>query len=215
MRGAALWTLAVQFFIAQIVAQAAWRTPYSLSTNYISDLGHTACGFDPPGSSNYICSPWHSVMNLSFGFLGLTIVAGLPFARNAFSVGRKRAIGFFLLVCAGVGLIAVGVFTENENGLWHRVGAAGHFVLGNLGLVFLGLALRRDSIRRWLPAYSVVSGLVGVTATGLFIRGFYFGLGVGGMERLAAYPLPLWLTVMGLTGKRTGKRDSEGVYPTE
>jgi len=36
-----------------------------------------------------------------------------------------------------------------------------------------------------------------MVATMLFVSDQYLGAGVGGMERLAAYPLPLWLIVAG------------------
>src|SRR5262245_26670143 len=53
--------------------------------------------------------------------------------------------------------------------------------------------------RKALAAYSIVSGVAGLIATALFITDYHFGLGMGGMERVAAYPLPLWLTVFGIS----------------
>jgi hypothetical protein len=50
--GAIVWMLAIQFFIVQIIVQSAWATPFSLTTNYISDLGNTACGPYPADSTN-------------------------------------------------------------------------------------------------------------------------------------------------------------------
>src|ERR1043166_10163892 len=72
--GAAVWLLAIQFFISQFVVQSAWTTPFSVTENYISDLGNTACGPYPAGSRMYVCSPWHALMNASFIILGLTIL---------------------------------------------------------------------------------------------------------------------------------------------
>jgi hypothetical protein len=42
--GGGSWILTLLYFIGQAVAQAAWRTPYSLIDNRVSDLGNTACG---------------------------------------------------------------------------------------------------------------------------------------------------------------------------
>ena len=42
--GGAAWVLTLLYFVGQIVAQAAWTTPYSLIDNRVSDLGNTACG---------------------------------------------------------------------------------------------------------------------------------------------------------------------------
>jgi len=55
--GAIVWIAAIQFFIAQIVVQSAWTTPFSLTANYISDLGNTTCAPYPAGSTMYVCCP--------------------------------------------------------------------------------------------------------------------------------------------------------------
>ncbi len=201
--GASIWLLAVQFFIAQAVVQSAWTTPFSLTQNFISDLGNTACAPYPPGSGMYVCSPRHAWMNASFIVLGLTILLGGALIRAAFPRGWFRSLGLLLLALAGAGIIAVGLFPENENIALHRLGAAGHFVLGNLGMAVLGMALRQARGRQALAVYSIVSGVVGLLATALFITDHYLGLGIGGMERVAAYPLPLWLIVAGLAHVRS------------
>src|SRR4029077_8587406 len=82
--GAIVWVLAVQFFVAQIVVQSAWVTPFSLTQNFISDLGNTDCGPYPPDSGMYVCSPWHTWMNASFILLGLIILVGAALVRKAF-----------------------------------------------------------------------------------------------------------------------------------
>ena len=195
--GAAVWILAIQFFIAQFVVQSAWTTPFSLTKNYISDLGNTACGPYPSDSSMYVCSPWHAWMNASFILLGLTILFGAVLIRGDFLPGRMLAAGLSLIGLAGPGLIAVGLFPENMNIAAHKIGAGGQFISGNLGLVVLGVAMLQA--RHWsvLAVYSIASGVVGLLATALFVSDLYLGVGIGGMERLAAYPLPLWLVVAG------------------
>jgi len=207
-----IWILAIQFFIAQVVVQLAWTTPFSLKQNFISDLGNTTCAPYPPDSTSYVCSPWHACMNASFILLGLIILSGLALGRSAFPRGWFRAGGLTLLALAGAGIIAVGLFPENENIGLHRLGAGGHFVLGNLAMAILGIALTRANEygaglkqtreRPLLAIYSIVSGVVGLVATELFITDHYLGLGIGGMERVAAYPLPLWLIVAGLSFAR-------------
>lgn len=197
--GAIIWLFAVQFFIAQAVVQSAWTTPFSLSQNFISDLGNTTCAPYPLDSTSYVCSPWHAWMNASFIVLGLTILFGSALLPSTFPRGWFRVVGLMLLAWAGIGIIAVGVYPENENIALHRIGAAGHFVLGNLGMAVLGLAWWQAHGRRTLAIYSIVSGVVGLVATALFITDHYLGLGIGGMERVAAYPLPLWLMLTGLS----------------
>ncbi|MEN3334728.1 MAG: hypothetical protein V7641_4093 [Blastocatellia bacterium] len=197
--GALVWILAIQFFVAQIVVQLAWQTPFSLTQNFISDLGNTTCGPYPLDSTMYVCSPWHKWMNASFILLGLIILAGAALVRTAFPPGRLRAAGLMLLALAGAGIIAVGLFPENVNIGYHRLGAAAHFILGNFSMVGLGMALWTARRRPALAVYTTVSGVVGLLATALFVSEHYLGLGIGGMERLAAYPLPLWLIVAGIS----------------
>lgn len=192
-----LWASSIQFFVAQFVVQSAWTAPFSLARNFISDLGNTVCGFYPPGSGNFVCSPWHAVMNASFIVLGLTIVPGALMLRPAFTTRAPAKWGLALVALAGAGYWLVGLFPENVNLLPHKLGAGVQFVGGNLGLAQLGIAMLRSRQRPGLATWLGVSGVAGLTATALFVTGHYLGLGIGGMERVAAYPLPLGLAVAG------------------
>jgi hypothetical membrane protein len=148
----------------------------------------------------------------SFILLGVIILSGVVLGRSAFPTGWFSGAGLTLLSLAGAGIILVGLFPENENIALHRVGAAGHFVVGNLAVALLGIALTmgnelgagltQTGERPALAIYSIVSGVVGLAATALFITDHYLGLGIGGMERVAAYPLPLWLIVAGISFAR-------------
>src|ERR1043166_2064038 len=160
--GAAVWLLAIQFFISQFVVQSAWTTPFSVTENYISDLGNTACGPYPAGTRMYVCSPWHALMNASFIILGLTILLGAVLICGAFRPGRMRAVGLSLVVLAGLGLIAVGLFPENINIAAHRIGAGVQFISGNVGLVVLGAAMLQANRPTAMAIYSIASGVVGL-----------------------------------------------------
>jgi len=207
--GAIVWILAIQFFIAQIIVQSAWTTPFSLTANFISDLGNTTCGPYPAGSGNYVCSPWHAGMNTSFIVFGVIILLGAGLTWRAFPPGRTRTIGLALLVLAGPGPILVGLFPENVNITPHAIGAAAHFISGNLGIVVLGIAIAASHRQKRLAIFSIIAGSVGLIATALFISGNYLGTGIGGMERIAAYPLPLWLIVVGVALLRQGATNYE------
>ena len=126
--GAVLWLLAIQFFVAQIVVASQWATPFSLKTRYISDLGNTACGRYPNASSVVVCSPGHAVMNASFVLVGITMAAGAVLARRAFTSGARRALAVTLFVAAGVGVMMVGIYPENENITLHSIGAGVNFL---------------------------------------------------------------------------------------
>lgn len=198
--GALVWVCAVQFFVVQAIATLAWTTPFSLKENFISDLGNTECGPYPAGLATYVCSPLHAWMNASFVLQGAIILAGCFLIYRAFPKHWLRPVGMLLLATSGPGLFLVGLYPENVNLPPHKLGAGLQFVLGNLGIALLGLLLLRNGPgRRPLHgALSIVAGLAGVIATWLLVTDRFLGLGIGGMERVAAYPQPIWLTLTGL-----------------
>lgn len=192
---------AVQFLVAMVVTQLGYGSSYSLTQNYISDLGAVNCGVFGGTASyggHYACSPWHLVFNVSIVVLGLLIVLAVVLARTAFPVRRSRTIGLLLLALAGVGSVGVGLSPEDVNITVHSLSATVAFLGGGLALIVLGFAMFRDT--RWdgFRAYTVLSGLVGVIALGLFLGGVYPGIGVGGMERLIVAPILLWSIVVGI-----------------
>ena len=195
---AILWVTAVQFFIAQAIVQLGWTTPFSLRENFISDLGNTTCGPYPLDSAMYVCSPWHAWMNASFVLFGAQIVVGtILFFRSApFSL--VRTLGWTLVFLAGPGVILVGLYPENESIELHRLGAALNFVCGNLGMAVLGVAIRTVEPWKRIWTFTTITGIVGAISTVLFVEEVFLGLGIGGMERLAAYPLPIWMIVAGV-----------------
>ena len=145
--GAIAWLLAAQFFVAQVAVAAAWTIPFSLKTRFISDLGNTACGPYPNPSSVIVCSPWHAGMNASFIIVGITMAAGAILTRSAFTAGWRRGLAVALFVAAGLGVLMVGVYPENENITIHSIGAAMNFIGGNMALVLFGLSVPSTSSR--------------------------------------------------------------------
>lgn len=187
----------------QAVVQSAWTSPFSLIRNYISDLGNTACGPYPAGSARYVCSPWHAAMNASFAVQGLIIAAGVLLLFRAFPPGFARSAGTVCLVVGGLGNIAVGAFPENVSFEYHSLGAAAILILGNLGMIPLGMALARTRRRPALAISAILLGVAGLLAMALFVSGHSLGIGVGGMERVAAYALPLWMIAAGISFSRS------------
>ncbi len=190
-----VWMCAVQFFIAQAIVQYAWTTPFSLAGNFISDLGNTVCGMY---NGLYVCSPWHLWMNISFSLQGFIILIGAILARPIFQRERLRTLVFVLLVLTGLGMIGVGIFTENVNNTGHVIAAGIQFVTGNIALIVVGLTGRSVDLKRGWFTGSVVLGIAGLAATLLFVNGYGLGLGVGRMERIAAYTFPVWLIAAGI-----------------
>jgi hypothetical membrane protein len=190
--GPALWMVSFQYYLAQIIAARAWTTPYSLSRNTISDLGNTVCGLY---NGRAVCSPLHALMNASFICLGITMTIGAVLIFHEFRESRGTRIGFGSMALAGIGTILVGIFAENEIIALHIIGATLPFVIGNLGIAILGFSL---SLPRWLRTYTIVTGVLSLVAVVLWGQHIYLGLGVGGMERVVAYPQTIWLIVFGM-----------------
>ena len=119
-------------------------------------------------------------MNASFFVQGLLIAGGALLAGVKFA---KTGRGF--LVASGLGLCAVGLAPEDLFSQVHFVGAAVHLACGGLGMVFLGQKISR------------IVGTVALAALVLLAMKIVGPLGLGGMERLAGYPLPLFLCATG------------------
>ena len=78
----------------------------------------------------------------------------------------------------------------------HQLAATVHLVAGNLAMILIGLAMIAGAARtRFRGVVTLLAGLLGLTALVLLSLG---EKDVGTFERLAAYPLTLWLTWMGL-----------------
>ena len=190
--GLVVWVLCTQYYMIQIIAAVVWKVPYSLTQNTISDLGNTACGVY---GGRFVCSPLHGLMNASFVVLGGLMIVGSILLYRGFRKDLTGLIGFTLIAVAGLGTILVGLFPENTIRMLHIVGAALPFVLGNLGLLFFGFT---SSMPTPLRFCALISGIVSIAALVLFMTNYYLGIGIGGMERIVAYPQTIWLIVFGV-----------------
>jgi hypothetical membrane protein len=194
--GAIAWMLTLQFFVMQGVVQAAWPTPFSLAHNMISDLARETCGplYRAPGI-DVACSPWHAAMNASIILNGFLIPAGAWLTRATWPNTRAMTVALLMIGLTAPGHVAVGLFPSDTGPGMHVVGAGIILALGNPGIVMAGLALWRH--RRALAIMSLMVGGAGIAGTLLFLASIPAGIGLGGMERVAFYPLPFWCATMG------------------
>jgi hypothetical membrane protein len=180
--GAGWWALCFQFFVAEQIARMSWPGHYSMTGNWISDLGAAA-------------SPRHWVMNGSFIVQGVLISVGAILMRRLFPAKAGYRVALLLFLVSGLGVLVVGLVPEDSNAQVHRVAALAHLLAGNLAMILIGVAMLAGAARvRFRGVITLLAGLLGLTALALL------GLGekdVGTFERLAAYPLTLWLTWMG------------------
>jgi hypothetical membrane protein len=176
--GALGWGLTVQFFVVEAIAASQWPG-YSRVHNVISDLGSAL-------------SPARRVMNASFVVQAALILAGAVLLLPALR-GLAARVAQVFLVLAAVGVLMLGVFPEDGHAAPHTVGAI--LYLGGSAVGLLGLAYAVRPRSELLGTTLAVLGLAGASATIFFVAGITQYLGRGGTERLAAYVLPVGLTV--------------------
>jgi hypothetical membrane protein len=184
--GAFLALGSLQFLIAMALVQLAYPG-YSLSANYISDLG------------NSTLSPWSTLFNVSIQLLGLLGIAASVLVRSAFLPRTSARIGLAFLALASLGAFLVGTFPETAtelNGNIHAYVSDLTFLGSGAALVFLGFAMLGDVRWELYGFYSVLSGLVTFAAIVGFVA-IHDTSHVGLWERLIVAPVLLWGLVAG------------------
>ncbi|HTP55493.1 MAG TPA: DUF998 domain-containing protein [Thermoplasmata archaeon] len=185
--GGILLAIAAAQFVAVMLIVEQHFAGYSLTGNYISDLGG-------------VHSPWALLFDASVILLGAIVVPALLLIWSSFDTHPARSPGLVLLMLGACGAIAVGVFPETTHllgGRAHDVASFVTFIGGAVGLVVLSFAMRRPDRWRFSGRYTLLSGVVSAVAIVLFGLGYDLTLGVGGMERLVVAPLLLWMVVEG------------------
>jgi hypothetical membrane protein len=217
--GGLLWVLGVLEFVAAMqITQELYGPPtYSVTGNYISDLGAVHCKSWSGGGAftgDYVCSPAHNLFNGGIIALGILLVAGVLLSYRAFPRPRARWAGLGTLLVSGIGAAGVGVFPEDVDLSAHIAVSITAFVGVNLAVLMLAPVLWGDP--RWgrgWAAYSVASGVAGFVALVLFLTTTYGPLGVGGIERLVVVPVLLWAFLVGISMIRQ-PRVFDGTVPT-
>ncbi|GHI01879.1 hypothetical protein Scel_02000 [Streptomyces cellostaticus] len=187
----------VQFFVIHGIAESAWARPYSWARNNISDLGNAHCAWQPDPEPRYICSPQHALMNTSFVALGVLLAAGVALTGPLWRRGAAAAVSRWLLAGAGAGFVLAGLAPADVHENQHVLGALLIMATGNLGLLSAGAGLDLPGHLRWATA---LLGATALTAFGLLLSRHYLGLGMGGMERVAAFPLLVGAAALGVRG---------------
>ena len=183
MAGVFFFIASTQFVLGLIVAEALCPD-YSMSGNYISDLG---------------VGPSSMIFNSSIFLLGLLSIIGSYFLRRIISF-RTLSV---LLALMSIGAIGAGIFTKNSTAI--------HGAVSSMAFLFSGLSAIASFkvLKRPLSVISVILGVIVLGALALFAGGllasgsfteieaqdsvFFLGLGPGGMERMIVYPALIWL----------------------
>jgi len=172
----ALFFIAVTQFVLGLIVSEALYPGYSISDNYISDLG---------------VGPSSMIFNSSVFLLGLLVIIGTYFLHRAFKAFEVLKV---LLVLTAIGAMGVGIFTEDFL-MIHSVVSLIAFVCGGLSAIFSVICSyvhKFELVKMPFSAISVMLGLITLGALVLFMAGIDLGLGVGGMERMIVYPLLMW-----------------------
>jgi hypothetical membrane protein len=185
--GMLFFIAATQFILCIIIAEALYPG-YSVSANYISDLG---------------VGPSAIVFNSSVFLLGLLILAGTYLQRHNSNFKTEN----ILLLLMAVGSMGVGVFTKDFT--------LAHGAVSSMAFFFAGLSAIASFkvLKKPFSLISIILGAMTLAALALFSSGivtsgsltsniaydsvFFLGLGPGGMERMIAYPAIMWLAGFG------------------
>jgi len=207
--GLAIFVGAVQFAILLVISEVIYTTAssphifgtgnetgyaYSVASNYISDLGANCL----PSGACYI-PPSALLFDSSVVILGLTLLICAYYLHRAF----RWMPATLLVAITGLGAIGVGVFPETM--------AGPHEIFSLVTFLFVGLsAIASYRLQKKPLGYlSVILGVLTIASLILAVpatwqfrmtassSGFYLGLGIGGIERLVAYPAILWAIAFG------------------
>ena len=174
MAGALFFIAVIQFVLSLIVSEALYPG-YSISDNYLSDLG---------------VGPSSMIFNSSVFLLGLLLIIGACFLQRAFHFEMLTV----LVVLTAIGVMGVGIFTE-DFGTIHSVASLIAFLFSGLLAIFSVICSyvhKFSLVKMPFSAISVILGLITLGALGLFVGKIYLGLGAGGMERMIVYPILMW-----------------------
>ena len=185
LAGILIFIASLQFVLAMTISEALYPD-YSVSKNYISDLGD----YSKANSVAYI-------FNSSVFLLGLLILVAAYFIQRAFNY----KVFSFCLILTGIGAMGVGLFPENFAVPYlHMIVSFITFFFGAISAI-VSYKLQKSP----LSYLAVVLGLLSLISLALFRLGIYLGLGVGGMERMIAYPTLLW--ALGFGGHLIGSSE--------
>jgi hypothetical membrane protein len=184
--GLAIFVGAVQFgiflIVSEIIYSAYGAGEYSVSTNYVSDLGANC-----RGSTCYI-PPSAMLFNSTVALFGLLSIVGAYFLHRSF----KWIPATLFLALGGIGTLGVGLFPETT-GILHVIFSLTAFLFGGLSAVITAKFQRK-------PMYyiSIILGIATLAAMALLVGGIDLGLGVGGIERMVIYPSLFWAVSFGV-----------------
>jgi len=159
---------------------------YSTFTNTISDLG----GTEPPNS--YMVQPNRLIFIFTMAVSGALVLVATYLLWRV--VDRRRFL--VALGCLGVGIVGIAVFPGNVATI-HPLFSLLAFVGGSVAAI-----LSRKVLDAPLRYFAIALGSIALLATVFGLDSFanwgpQTEIGIGGVERWIAYPVLLWLVLIG------------------
>lgn len=199
------WAIQPAYLLVEIAiaARATTNGRYAVLADSVSALA-VSCEADTGGP----CSPWHAGMNTTFAVFGLLVLAGAPLARRADPTARGN-VAAALWALAGLSSVAVALAPLDSHPTLHAAVATPVFIAQPLAILLHGLS--REGQER-----AVALGVAALCAAGALA----FVLGVGGddlsglFERVALWPVKVWLGLVGLRILRSTATRAGAVSPT-
>jgi hypothetical membrane protein len=167
------------WFLTAIMLGASIAPIYDYSAAAISDLG--------------VIPETAILFNVTLLLIGsLNLVGGYLFFRS-----HRNSLVLWPYVLASIGALGAGLFPLSTGSL-HSLFALVAFVFFNVEAVATAAVLSG-----WMRPISVLAGVIGLLSVVLMIIGdggnpaAFWIIGHGGTERMIAYPVMLWLTLLG------------------
>jgi hypothetical membrane protein len=159
---------------------------YTTFANTISDLGGTV----PPNS--YMVQPNRAIFIATMAVAGTLVLASTYLLWPSIAP-RRISIG---LLVFGVSLIGLAVFPGNV-ATWHPWIALACFVSGSITAI-----MSRKVLHGPASSFAVALGVIALVATVAGSEAFegmgpQAWIGIGGVERWIAYPVLMWLVMLG------------------
>lgn len=201
LAGALLSVTGIGLILSIIINEALYPAArhYSTFANTISDLGGTL----PPNS--YMVQPNRFIFIATMALAGAFVLFATYLLWRV-EEGRRFVVALGLM---GVGIVGIAVFPGNVATI-HPLFSLLAFMAGSIAAI-----LSRKVLDAPLRYFAVVLGSVALVATVFGLdpfanRGPQAEIGIGGVERMIAYPVLLWLVLIGAAfmadGAHRGRR---------
>lgn len=171
-----LFFVAVSQFVIGVIVSEALTDGYSVSYNYLSDLG---------------VGPFSLIFNFSIFLLGLLMIVGSYFLQR----DVRSWVLTVTLVLMGIGAMGAGVFPEQAvhmSTVMHDISSVLFLLFGSLSAIASYRLLKMP-----LALANLVLGVIALAALAFFGSNTYLELGEGGMQRMIVYPFLLALAGLG------------------